>query len=140
MQHSHILITAGATIDNTSRFYRVWVGQSRQADRDYLFLLNWCVTHGYYFERYTTEVQSFLFKIADSIAAPAADPHVDSLHLLDIKARDLVRHIKAGTSPSYPENALHNAHHVRAMLDTNYRISCNFRGNTKLPVGQRKKT
>ena len=73
MTHYYILIIADAQIDAATRVYRVAVSQSRQGDRDFLYLVAYAAEHGYFFELYTADIERFLERIGASIYG-ADDP------------------------------------------------------------------
>ena len=119
MIHYHIYIESGATLDETSRFYKVAVGSSKQAQRDYLFLVAHSVDNGHYFEPVSPKTDEFLEKCW-SLA------QLDRFAVLQVTARELVRSFKTGTSLSLSARALRNADYMRYALDTCYRIQTNL--------------
>lgn len=119
MNSYYLYIQAGAIIDESASFYKVAVGTSRQANRDYLFLLAHAEQHAHYFELWSADVAEFVNKIAQSLCR-------DSLPLQLVKARDLVRCLKAAESMPLSAAFLHNQHQLRNILDTNYRIFSNI--------------
>lgn len=124
MTHYHLLIVAGRTIDLTTKFYYVGVGNNTQSDRDYLFLTSWSVTHGYYFERMTKDVADFLMRLIDSLRPSATQEHAPMPSPIRITARNLVRAIKASEVVQPSASQLHNGHTLQKLIDDNYRASC----------------
>ena len=130
MTHYHLYIIAGATIDSGTVFYRVGIGTGRQADRDFLYLLATATSCGYYFEKWSDDVDDFLQKIRRSFERDGL-----TFQLREIKARHLVRALKAGIQLPLSTDLLKNENHMRHFLDANYLLSCRMaypaKGNTK---------
>ena len=122
MVHLHYFITAGRMVDETSRLYHVSIGTSAQANRDFLFLTAFAVSHGYYFEVRSRRSSDFVKRLIESRVFPESNVQA-------IAARELVRHLKADTSA--PIVACSSQHHQRNFLDSNYRFFSNLnnRGN-----------
>lgn len=120
MTHYHLYIEAGRMIDENSHFYKVGIGTSQQADRDYLFLVAHAANHGHYFAIWSDEVSDFLAKVKKSL-------NLDFVPLQPISARDLVRHFKAGTMPQLSPNVLKNADSMRKFFNLDYLIASNLR-------------
>lgn len=114
MKNYYYLYAAGASIDRTSVLYQVAVGHSAQADRDFLFLVAFCVQRGYYFEKFSKESDEFLNRCAESLGM-----EVYEIPGLRIDARDLVRSIKAGGLPPAKQGHMHS--HL-FFLSVNYRL------------------
>lgn len=118
MKHKYLLIECGREIDIDSHFCFIYVGSSKQAQRDYLTILANSVSCGYYFELYSTEVAKFLLNVMESVS------HQITLHSID--ARDYCRALKQNVSLPNDEELLRNRHHMLNFLNTNYRISSNL--------------
>ena len=123
MKHYYFYILAGREIDETANFYKVAVGQSKQAQRDFLFLTSFSVEHGDYFEICNTQSIEFVDRIRESL-------HVDMLDMIYCDARDLVRAIKSDTSLAERQGTHMNADQMRRYLNVNYRIISNIRGRS----------
>lgn len=130
MTHYHLYIIAGATIDSGTVFYRVRIGTGRQADRDFLYLLATATSCGYYFEKWSDDVDDFLQKIRRSFERDGIQ-----FQLREIKARQLVRALKANIQLPISSDFLKNSYHMRNLLDGNYLLSCRMaypaKGKTK---------
>lgn len=128
MTHYYYYIECGATVNSESTIYKVGVGTSDQAQRDYLFLTSHAVDAGHYFEIVSDTSTNFINRIQNSVF-----PYQVSIKA--ISARNLVRYFKGlGGMPLSPEQ-LHAAHSARFATDIDYRISCNFSaaGKNHLP-------
>lgn len=112
MTHFYYYITAGRTMDETSHVYRVAIGTSIQANRDYLFLIAYSESHGHYFEIVSLKSSDFVSKVLDS-----------GYQLEAITARDLVRSIKSQTANPLNPSALSQQHRFRMQTNLDYRIS-----------------
>ena len=97
MTHRYLYIAAGSIIAPDSRFYEVWIGTTKQAQRDERFLEHYAARNGHYFHKYDHDVDVFL------------------------------GHIKANTAPELSPSLLHNQHEMQFVLNLEYRISCNRR-------------
>lgn len=102
-------------VDEDSRCYCVMIGQTKSDTRDYLYLVAWCVQHGCYFKLWDKDVSEFYDKLRHSV--PNMKP------LMNISAREMVRHLKANTRPELPQTLLTNQHHLLKYLNVNYRIN-----------------
>ena len=116
MIHYHLYISAGRQIDNSAQFFKVAVGSSAQANRDFLFLVAHAVDHGHYFALWSQREVEFCDRIARSLS-------LSRLPFRRVTARDLVRSFKQGSSLPLSANLLHNAHRQNAQLNLDYRIS-----------------
>lgn len=131
-KHYYYYIEAGAAIDCGSRFFRVGIGTSRQAVRDYLFLTAHAVSNGFYFERDSEPVSQFLTKISSSFGYRS----VADLPLTQVDARELVRCIKSNWA-AVKNHACHDAtERQRLMLNADYRFMSKLRGLSNLPSGK----
>ena len=118
MTHYYLFIQAGSTIGTDSVFYKVGVGTGRQANRDYLFLLAHAISCGYYFEKWSLQVADFFAQIEQYMESEGLP-----CELRLVKARDLVRALKANITIPLQANALSNEHHMRHYLNANYFLS-----------------
>ena len=119
MTHYHLYIEAGATVDTTSRFYKVAIGSSKQAQKDYLFLVAHAVNNGHYFEMWSTKVDEFLEKCWTL-------SQLNRSSVIPTTARDLVRSFKTNTRPTLSSQALINRHRMMNALSVAYRIQSNL--------------
>lgn len=115
MTHYYYFIAAGATWDGTTAIFKVAIGSTKQAQRDYLALTAHAVDNDYYLEIVSQESDIFIKKVLHSLAEYGTQ-------IQHVKVRDLVRSIKSATALSLSPAALHNAHYQRMQLDTSYRI------------------
>lgn len=119
MTHYYHYIEADSSLNENTVFYMVGVGTSKQATRDYLFLIAYAAEHGHYFELFSSQSSGFVRKCKESLA-PIIPQSVK------ITARDLVRMFKnnehiAVNSPASPAQ-----HFAMMQLDSNYRLFCNL--------------
>lgn len=135
MTHFFLIIMAGRQIDESSKFFKVSIGTSKQADRDYLYLTSFCVSHGYFFNVWTSKVADFLEKVAKSIYGEHDENALLKLPTTKISARNLVRMLKANEQLSPTKVLNQNQSHLLDLIDTNYHF---FRTNaTSLPSAKR---
>lgn len=99
-------------MDETSHVYRVAVGTSIQANRDYLYLIAYSESHGHYFEIVSQKSTDFVSKVLDT-----------GYQLEAITARELVRSIKSRTVNPLNPSALSHQHRYQMQTNLNYRIS-----------------
>lgn len=116
MTHYHYYIVAGRVLDETTRFYQVAVGSTRQATRDYLALVAHAVDHGHYFELRSKQSIEFVTNCLGSLNHCKPCPV-----MLQVTARELLRSLRASTAPPIPANVLANRHHLNYWLDADYR-------------------
>lgn len=132
----YIYIEAGALIDETSRFFNVAIGTTKQATRDYLFLMAHSVSHGFFFEPVSVITDNFLEKIARSLSFNS----VLELGVQHVDARCLVRSLKAQIAMPLSPAQLTNGDYQRLMLNEDYRFMSELRKNNLMPAGSRRKT
>lgn len=122
MTHYYLYIMAGDEIDSESMFFKVAIGTTPQARRDFLYLTQFAEEHGHYFELWTIEVDVFLEKIANSLRHADGDCAATIIPMAGISARDLVRALKdmGVITPSF--NVQLNQKRLREFLSLNYRI------------------
>lgn len=121
MTHSFLFIVCGAVVDDTARFFKVKVGTSAQANRDYLYLLAESVNAGYYFEKWSEKTCVFFDRVIRSLYGDDIKLHEVFTKAQCVTARDLVRAMKANTLPPLNENVLRNQHHLLNVISTAYR-------------------
>ena len=115
------LIAAGREISDTSDFYLVGVGTSRQANRDYLFLLAWATQRDYYFHIVDVDSTDFFMKCLRSVDPVANTNCFITTKAKKVTARDLVRAIKLSEAVPASLQHIRQANHLRDFLDVNYR-------------------
>lgn len=115
MTHYYYLIEASKTIDTNTKFFRIGVGTSAQANKDYLFTLAYCLSHGFFFELVSEATDTFVYNVAKSLNCQLAD-----LNITMVPIRDYVRSVKhLGTSPAiHPKSAA--SIHQRCLVDSNF--------------------
>lgn len=133
MTRNYIYIEAGREIDETSRFFRVSIGTSKQSNRDYLFLLAYSMSHNYFLELNSSSVADYLLNIAESLGGSRYVCPLDVLRIRNIKIRDLVRAIKAKSSISDDYLVRKNSENQRAALDSAYFAMKKMARNLTLP-------
>lgn len=133
MTHSYLYIEAGRIIDENSKFYRVFVGTSRQANRDFLFLLAHAESNNYFLQITSQVTDDYLLNIAKSL--PGFQKHFpfDNLNLQQVQIRDLVRAIKAHEAIKRHDQTQNFSTQQRELLDSAYFTFKNMARNLKLP-------
>lgn len=121
MTHYYYLIETDGELTEDSRIFRLAIGTSLQANRDYLFIIGWCESHGYYFEKDSVETSQFIRNVAESLDKTFAD-----LQICHCYGRDYVRACK--TLGYAVHNALPSSREcqMRAAIDVNYRCYRNL--------------
>lgn len=117
MTHYHYYIESGQVIDETTRVFKVGIGTTRQADRDFLFLVSYAMNHGHYFHICDSVSSEFVLKL---IGACREDGVL--LVVENVTARVLVRSLKKQERVPLDVDTLRNDHHAKMFLDSNYRI------------------
>ena len=133
MTRNYIYIEAGRVIDTSSRFFRVSIGTSIQANRDYLFLLAYATDHNYFLELNSAAVADYLLNIAKSLGSSCDGRALDILNIQNVKVRDLVRALKSSTKISAKYLTRSCEEHQRDLLDSAYYSMKKLARNLTLP-------
>lgn len=123
MVHYYYLICAGSRVDQDSLFFRVGVGTSSQANRDFLFLTAAAVDKGWYFERVSDVSNEFVRRLADSIYPTTDGTSMMRLKIRQCMIRDVVRSIKKGEALPSDVNSDKNRLNSLHYLSLNYRVA-----------------
>lgn len=89
MKHKHLLIAAGNSVDQSTKFYQIWLGSTPQDNRDYLFLVALSVHRGWFFHLWDDSTALFLQNVAKSLGH-----RLSTLPIESVQARDFVREAK----------------------------------------------
>lgn len=123
MVHYYYLICAGAQVDHDSLFFRVGVGTSSQANRDFLFLTAQAVDKGWYFERVSAASDDFVRKLAESLYPTDDGTSLLRLQVKQCLVRDVVRAIKKDEALPSDVNSAKNRLNSLHYLSLNYRVA-----------------
>ena len=115
MKHKYLYIQAGAQLDETSKPYIVMVGTSKQDKRAQAFLADYARQNGFYFEKGSEKVFSFLRKIQKSVE------NFPQLKLVDVGT--LVKNIKSCSDSPYNAAQVHNNVNYLHSISLNFRCS-----------------
>ena len=115
MKHKYLYIQAGAQLDETSKPYIVMVGTSKPDRRAHAFLSDYARKNGFYFEKGSEKVFSFLKRIQNSVE------NFPQLKLIDVCT--LVRNIKSCSDSAYNPASLHNNVNYLHSISLNFRCS-----------------
>lgn len=123
MVHYYYLICAGSQVDQDTLFFRVGVGTSSQANRDYLFLTAQAVDKGWYFERVSAASDDFIRKLAESLYPTTDGTSLLRLQMRQCLVRDVVRSIKRGVA--LPSDVISGQNRINTLqfLSLNYRCA-----------------
>lgn len=88
MKSNWLLIVEKDALSLSSCFYKIAIGTSLQDQRDWKCINCYATKHGYYFQKWSSQVVDFLHKIAESLNCEILD-----LNMHSCKARELVRSI-----------------------------------------------
>lgn len=119
MTHYYYLIEAGRVIDDTTKFYKIAVGTSKQANRDYLTILALATEKNWFFEIVSPKSTEFVTKIAESVAGPQVELPLLSLHFRLLSARDFVRSQKQNISVPLTSNSCRNLNDFMLKMNLN---------------------
>lgn len=134
MKRNHLLIVADSCITRDTRFYNVAVGESKAEIRCSQYITVWAADHGYYFEKYSADVDLLLKRIACSLSMTLTD-----LPFMAINAADLVRHIREhGDTPNIPPMS-HAAAYCREFIKPETHFQRLFSVLPKAEAERRKK-
>ena len=115
MKHKYLYIQAGAQLDETSKPYIVMVGTSKADRRAHAFLSDYARQNGFYFEKGSEKVFSFLRKIQKSVE------NFPQLKLVDVCT--LVRNNNSCSDSAYTPASLHNFVNYLHSISLNFRCS-----------------
>ena len=117
MTRYHYYIAAGSVIDETTRIYKVGIGESRQGKRDYDALRALADANNHYFHIIDQNSSDFVWKVRHSISGHTLSPVL-------ISPRDLKKALSSAEDIPLAHGTLHNRHKMRLTLDLSYRVSC----------------
>lgn len=123
MVHYYYLICAGSQVDKDSQFFRVGVGTSCQANRDFLYLTAAAVDKGWFFERVSAASDEFIRKLAESLYPTDDGTSLLRLQVEQCLVRDVVRAIKKGQALPSDVNSAKNRLNSLQFLSLNYRVA-----------------
>lgn len=126
MIHYYLLIQCGKVLDTSARFYKVSIGSSRQAVRDFLSLTALSVERGYYFHLWDENTTEFVGKCLASVWG-SSDALTFANHLQQVTSRELLKVIRDEVSLPLDDFVLSNAHRCMTFLDINYRCALGAR-------------
>lgn len=116
MTRYYLYIEAGATIDETARWFKVAIGESAQERRVYSSLQFYAAGHGHYFQRWSNQVDELLVRLLQA--------YPDNLPLQAIKGSSLLRSFKESTRLPLAQHALRNYHEFYKKSNVLYLLSC----------------
>lgn len=116
MTHYHYYIAAGRVIDETTRIYKVGIGQSRQGKRDYNALKALAEAHNHYFHIIDHNSDDFVWKVIHSIPGRTLSPML-------VSPRDLKKSLASAEEIPLAHGTLHNQHRMQLTLNLSYRVS-----------------
>lgn len=119
MTHYYYLIAAGRVIDDTTKYYKIAVGTSKQANRDYLTILALATEKNWYFEVVSQKSTEFVTKIAESVAESQVTLPLLSLHFQLMSARDFVRAQKQHISVPLTSDSCRNLNDFMLKMNLN---------------------
>lgn len=119
MTHYYYLIAAGRVIDDTTKYYKIAVGTSKQANRDYLTILALATEKNWYFEIVSPKSTEFVTKIAESVTDSQVTLPLLSLHFQLLSARDFVRAQKQHISVPLTSDSCRNLNDFMLKMNLN---------------------
>lgn len=100
MKTKYLFCAASLPIDSDTLFFDVWAGSSRRDEKDLLRVATIAQMSGFYFQKWSKDVQTFWDKICLSIT-PEESPQILSPHRLSVTVSELRRLLRAGTLPQF---------------------------------------
>lgn len=119
MTHYYYLIAAGRVIDDTTKYYKIAVGTSKQANRDYLTILALATEKNWYFALVSQKSTEFVNKIAESVTESQVTLPLLSLHFQKMSARDFVRSQKQHISVPLTSDSCRNLNDFYLKMNLN---------------------
>lgn len=96
MRHKYLYVECGAVIDDTAKAFQVYVGTSKQANRDFLAITARAASNGHFFQLWSIEVAEFFHRLLT--AHPALRKYEA------VTEREFVRSFKARDAPHVGTN------------------------------------
>lgn len=127
MLHFHYYVSAGPQCNDTTRIYKVGIGISLQAQRDFQFLTDYAAQHGHYFSPISDASDVFIMKLRRSLAEY-------DIQMTYCSARDLVRLFKDATGTALNPAVLRSIHSQQTLTNIDYRISSNLARRASTPA------
>ena len=127
MLHFHYYVSAGPQCNDTTRIYKVGIGISLQAQRDFQFLTDYAAQHGHYFSPISDASDVFIMKLRRSLAEY-------DIQMTYCSARDLVRLFKDATGTDLNPAVLRSIHSQQTLTNIDYRISSNLARRASTPA------
>lgn len=127
MLHFHYYVSAGPQCNDTTRIYKVGIGISLQAQRDFQFLTDYAAQHGHYFSPISDASDIFIMKLRRSLAEY-------DIQITYCSARDLVRLFKDATGTALNPAVLRSIHSQQTLTNIDYRISSNLARRASTPA------
>lgn len=131
MTKYYLYVMAGATIDESSRWFRVAIGASAAERRVLSSLQFYAAGHGHYFKCWCREVDEFLGELVRH--------YPDNMPLVPIKGAQLLAFFKHGALPAVPSHVLTNMHYFNMKTSSAYLSSCRRIGMQFAQAERRKK-
>lgn len=111
----------GREITDISRLYLVKAGDGKSNERAISQLNRFALAFSCYFEIRSAESTSFIRMIENSVNVPFL------MLMTEVKASDLLKHLRAGSRPPLSSLLLSNNHHFLKATSTDYLISSQIR-------------
>lgn len=127
MLHYHYYVSAGHQCDESTRIYKVGIGISLQAQRDFQFLTDYAAREGHYFSPISDASDIFIMKLRRSLAEY-------DVQITYCSARDLVRLFKDATGTALNPAVLKSIHSQQTLTNIDYRISSNLARRASSPA------
>ena len=119
MTHYYFYIDAGQSIDLTTKFYKVAVGESKRERSVLNRLSQYATAHGHYFSLVNQQSFDFVQNCIRSLEPSA--PNIQH-----IRGWELLRNFRNTLATPLSEDLCHNRHQLSLTLDLEYRISSRF--------------
>ena len=127
MLRYHYYVSAGTQCDDTTRIYKVAVGTTTQAQRDFQFLTDYAAKHGHYFSIVSDASDIFIMKLRRSLAEY-------DVQLTYCSARDLVRLFKNAVGTNQNPAVFRSISTQNYLTNIDYRISSNLARRASSPA------
>ena len=113
MTHFYLYIAAGTTIERTTQFFMVGIGESEKMRKHQAWLEAFAFEHGHFFVKWSNDAVDFCRKCLDSVGLK-----MDSVKA--VKAPELVKFLACGDkAPVFLRSSM-NRHHILMQIDSSY--------------------
>lgn len=118
MKKVWLLIEESESLSLSSKYFRIYVGESKQDQADWAYVNLYAAIHNYFFEKWSNEIAQFIDNVTASLNCDPID-----LNFCSMNVGCLVKYMKEhGTTPDKPkvtrfQDFLHHVYKPKSYYD-----------------------